>query len=85
MPSLNQKIKALNGIDNWLDSKNLPNDSRSIGRLTAEFLEHKGIRHTKEHNTPNILNRADIQNCIKVQDHFNEFTNYVLKKFEEEI
>lgn len=83
MASLNKKIKALNGIDNWLDNKGLPNDSRTVGRITAEFLEHKGISHKKEHNTPNVLNRADIQNCIKVQDHFNEFTNYVLKKFEE--
>lgn len=83
MASINQKLKALNGVDNWLDNRGLPNDSRSIGRLTAEFLEHKGISHTKEHNTSNVLNRANVQNSIKVQDHFSEFTNYVLKKFEE--
>ena len=85
MASLNQKIKALNGVDNWLNNRGLPNDSRTIGRITAEFLEHKGISHKKECNTPNVLNRASVQNSIKVQDHFSEFTNYVLKKFEEEV
>jgi hypothetical protein len=82
MPSLNQKIRALNGVTNWLESRDLPSDSRSIGRLTEEFLKHKRLPYKKEHNNPNILSRADIQNCIKIQDRFNEFTNYVLKKCE---
>ena len=84
MSNLQRRTRAANGIEQWLSSKGYKVTNKTTADMTAAFLKSKGIRYVKFNPRYKGLWTPIICNAHEVQEHFNEFTKYVLENFKPE-
>jgi hypothetical protein len=82
MSNLQRKTKAAYAIECWLRSKNYKVTNKTTADITSAFLKSKGLPYTKFNPRYRGLWTPVIMNAQSVQEHFNEFTNFVLKNYE---
>ena len=84
MSNLQNRTRAANGIERWLRSKGYKVTNKTTPDITASFLKSKGIRYVKFNQRYKGLWTPIICNAYAVQEHFTEFTKYVLENFKPE-
>lgn len=80
MSNLQRKTTACYGIECYLRSLNIKTTTKNVSDLTADFLKSKGLPYTKFNPRYKGLFNAAIANAELVQEHFNEFKEYIKNK-----
>jgi hypothetical protein len=81
MSNLQRRTNAAYGIERWLSSKGYKVTNKTTADITAAFLKSKGIQYQKFNPRYKGLWTPIIWNAYPVQEHFNEFTKFVLENF----
>lgn len=81
MSNLQRCTNACYGIERWLDSKGIKVTTKTVSDITASFLKFKGLPYTKFNPRYKGLYTASVCNAPKVQEHFSEFTNFVIERY----
>lgn len=84
MSNLQSRARAAYGIERWLRSRGYKTTNKSTADITASFLKYKGIKYVKFNKRYKGLFTPIICNAYDVQEHFNEFTKFVLENFKPE-
>lgn len=82
MSNLQRRANAAYGIECWLRSKNYKVTNKTTADMTAAFLKSKGLEYQKFNPRYKGLWTPIICNALSVQEHFNEFTKFVLENYE---
>lgn len=80
MSNLQRMTNACYGIERWLRSQKIKVTKKTVSDLTAEFLKSKGLPYAKFNPRYKGLFGADISNAESVQEHFDEFKEFVKSK-----
>jgi len=78
MSNLQRKTTACYGIENWLKSCKIKVTTKTVSDITANFLKSKNLPYTKFNQNYKGLFTANICNAETVQEHFNEFKQFVI-------
>jgi len=81
MSNLQRKTRAAYGIERWLRSKGYKVTNKTTADITAAFLKSKGLPYQKFNQRYKGLWTPIICNAHDVQEHFNEFTQFVLANY----
>lgn len=84
MSNLQRRTSAAYGIECWLRSKGYKVTAKTTADITCAFLKSKGLEYVKYNKRYRGLWTPIIWNAPSVQEHFTEFTQFVLKNFEVE-
>ena len=85
MSNLQRRTNAAYGIERWLHSKGYKTTNKATADITSSFLKSKGIEYVKFNPKYKGLWKPIICNAYAVQEHFNEFTKFVLENFKPEL
>lgn len=80
MSNLKRMTRASYGIECWLRKQGLKSTTKFVSDLTAEFLKSKQLPYVKFNPRYKGLFTANICNAILVQENFEEFKAFVIKK-----
>lgn len=80
MSNLQRLTTASYGIECWLRKQNLKSTTKFVSDITAEFLKSKKLPYTKFNPRYKGLFTANIANVALIQEHFEEFKEFVIKK-----
>lgn len=81
MSNLQRRTNAAYGIERWLSSKGYKVTNKTTADITAAFLKSKGLEYQEFNKRYKGLWTPIIWNAYPVQEHFNEFTKFVLENF----
>lgn len=79
MSNLQRMTNASYGIECYLRSKGLKSNTKFTSDITAAFLKSKKLPYTKFNKRYKGLFTANICNAELVQEHFEEFKQFVEK------
>lgn len=79
MSNLQRLTNMSYGIECYLRSKELKSTTKFVSDITANFLKSKGLPYTKFNGRYKGLFTANICNAELVQEHFEEFKQFVEK------
>lgn len=85
MSNLQNRTRAAYGIECWLRSKGYKVTNKTTADITSAFLKSKGLQYQKFNPRYKGLWTPIIWNAYAVQEHFNEFTKYVLEHVKPEL
>ena len=80
MSNLQDRTTACYGIECYMRSKGLKTTTKTVSDITAKFLKSKGLTYHKFNPRYKGLFTAAIANAVAVQEHFNDFKQFVEKE-----
>ena len=82
MSNLQNRTRAAYGIECWLRNKGYKVTNKTTADMTAMFLKSKGLQYQKFNPKYKGLWTPIIWNANSVQEHFNEFTKFVIDNYQ---
>ena len=82
MSNLQRRTNAAYGIERWLSSKGYKVTNKTTADMTCAFLKSKGMKYVKFNQRYKGLWTPIICNALLVQEHFTEFTQFILKNYQ---
>lgn len=83
MSNLQRRTTQSYGIECWLRKQGLKSTTKFVSDVTAEFLKSKQLPYTKFNPRYKGLFTANIANAELVQQHFEEFKQFINNNYVE--